>query len=352
MMSYEIASPPARNDERLKILFFATSEFAIPSLKALVENGHDIAAVITQPDKPAGRHLTPLPSPAKVWALEHNLKVLQPTSLQLSPSPGERVSSSPSLPKRWGGIKGEVEFKDIDLAIVASYGKIIPKEMIDLPKLGTLNIHPSLLPKYRGPSPIQAAILNGDSETGVTIIKLDEKLDHGPIVAQQKLTTYNLQLYYQELHDKLAWLGAELLIEILPDYLEGKVKPVPQDHAKASFTKIITKDDARIHWNFSAEKIEAMVRAYDVWPVAWTTLEGKLIKIYEAEPLAAGASVRGSKAGQIIGAKYGLQVKCGDQKDRQFGVLEIKALQEEGRKKMPALEYLHGHHGLEGKTFK
>ncbi|MDP3741009.1 MAG: methionyl-tRNA formyltransferase, partial [bacterium] len=245
----------------MKVIVCATSGFAIPSLRALVEAGYEIVAVITQPDKPAGRKQEALPSLVKLWALEHGLKVFQPESLEIG---------------NW-----KLEIPEIN--IVASYGKLIPKWLIDAPKFGSLNIHPSLLPKYRGPSPIQAAILNGDEQTGVTIIKLDQQLDHGPIVSQSIFNIPN-SIFYKDLHDKLANLGAELLIKTIPDYVSGKIKPRPQDHSKATFTKIITKDDARIDWSKPSEEIDRLIRAYSTWPVAWTMLDGKRLKIFQALP--------------------------------------------------------------------
>lgn len=302
----------------MKIVFFGTSEFAVPALRALCGAKYEIAAVVTQPDKPAGRKQEPLPSPVKLAALELGLKVFQPHHL-----------SSP--PQAWGG-QGEV-----DLYIVASYGKIIPKAVLDLPKFGTLNIHPSLLPKYRGPSPIQAAILNGDTETGVTIIKLDSEMDHGDIISNVKFQMSNDRIGYRELHDKLAGLGAELLIKILPDYVDGKITPKPQDHKKATFTKIIKKDDARIDWEKPAQEIDAMARAYSNWPVAWTMLDGKRLKIYEtALPLPEGRGrFRGGKAGEVEIAGKKLLVHCGR------GALEITTLQLEGSRMMPAADFIN-----------
>lgn len=315
----------------LKILFFGTSMFAVPALNKLKEAGYEIVGVVTQPDKPVGRKQELVPSPVKVAAQKLGIQIFQPTS-PLSP------------PQAWGGIKGGVELmKDVDLFVVASYGKIIPKAILDIPKYGVLNIHPSLLPKYRGASPIHAAILNGDTETGVTIIKMDEELDHGPIVASTKLQITNHKPQFEELHDQLAEIGADLLIRILPDYISGKIKPTAQDHDKATYTKIITKDDARVDWNKSAEEIERMVRAYHKWPVAWTTLDGKRLKVYEAESIE--AEHQGYKPGQVIITSPTLRIMCGK------GVLVINEVQLEGRDKMPAEKFVRGYN-LAGKILK
>ena len=320
----------------MKIIFFATSEFAIPALRELIKSGYEIAVVITQPDKPAGRKQEPLPSPVKVWALEHGLKVLQPPHLT-SPTKGGGTSPFTSLPW-WEGLR-----EGVDIAVVASYGQIIPKEILDLPKYGTLNIHPSLLPKYRGPSPIHAAILKGDTETGVTIIKLDEEMDHGDIIASTKFEIRNSKPYYKDLHDKLAQAGAELLIKTLPDYISGKIKPVPQDHDNASFTKMITKDDARIDWSKSASEIEAQIRAFHLWPVAWTTLDKKRLKIHKAHsspspnlPHEGGGNNFPPLVGEIEGGDQKILIHCGQ------GFLEIEELQLEGRLKLSAEEFLNG----------
>src|SRR3989338_6163849 len=231
-----------------------------------------MAAVVTQPDKAAGRKQEPLPSPVKLAALKLGLKIFQPEILEI-------VSLLEIFTKNW-----KLKIPEADLYIAVSYGQIIPNDILNLPPFGILNLHPSLLPKYRGASPIHAAILSGDAETGVSIIKLDEKLDHGPII-----TTRNLKmskLYYKDLHDKRAEPGSELLTHTLPDYISGKIKPSPQDDSKATFTKRITKDDGRINWHKSAEEIDRMIRAYHLWPVAWTMLGSKRLKIFEATPVA------------------------------------------------------------------
>ena len=299
------------------MVFFGTSEFAVPALRKLVASNFQITAVITQPDKPAGRKQLPLPSPVKKWAQENDVKVLQPHKL---------TTDSLQL--------------TADVFIVASYGKIIPKAVLDIPQYGTLNIHPSLLPKYRGPSPIQTAILNQDRETGVTIIKLDEEMDHGPIIVSKKWKIEN-STTYEKLHDKLAELGADLLIETLPEYIRGEIKPVAQDHNKVTFTKIITKQDGRIDWKKTAEEIDAQIRAFHVWPVAWTTLDGKRLKIYDASIIPSPTSER--VKGEVTDASGTIKIQTGN------GVLSIKELQLEGGKRLTAQEFINGQSGLERK---
>ncbi len=202
-------------------VFFGTDIFAVKVLETLALNNLLPSLIVTTPDTPQGRHLTLTPPPVKIWAEQNNIPFLQP----------EKLSSS-ALPAS-------------DLFLVASYGKIIPEKVFNLPKHGTLNIHPSLLPKHRGASPIQSAILNGDTETGVTIMLIDKEVDHGAIVAQEKLTL-NGEETFESLRDTLAKLGAELFTKILPDWVDGKIEAKEQNHTEATFTKKITKQDGEI----------------------------------------------------------------------------------------------------------
>ncbi len=239
---------------KTKVLFLGASDFAVPALEALIRADYQIVAVITTPDEPAGRKQVLTPPPIKAAAIRLGIGVLQPLKLK-DPTFIKLLTTNYSL--------------QTILGIVASYGKIIPPEIINLFPKGILNIHPSLLPEYRGSSPIQSALLNGDEETGVTIIKIDEEVDHGPIVAKsEKRKAKNRR--YRELHDGLARLGAELLIKILPDYLAGKIKPAEQDHSRATFTKKIAKEDGRIDWRKDAKQIYNQFRAFHVWPGIWT----------------------------------------------------------------------------------
>ncbi len=232
-------------------VFFGTDEFAAAVLQGLGRCALFPTLIITTPDRPKGRGLKLTPPPAKVWAEKNAI----PYSYNLSPNP-------------------------YNLFIVASYGQIIPKNILDMPTHGTLNLHPSLLPKYRGPTPIQSAILNGDEETGVSIILLDEEIDHGPVLATK---TYNLKpITYPLLRDELAKLGAELLAEVLPDYLAGKIKPVPQDHAIATFTKKIKKEDGLIDPAGDSQLNYREFLAYQPWPGVYFFENGKRIKITNA----------------------------------------------------------------------
>ena len=305
-------------ENKAKIIFFGTPEFAVPTLKALHQEGYNIVLVVTQPDKPVGRKGILTPPPVKVLTKELGLEVCQ----------------------RFDNLKLKTKSLKPDLGVVVAYGEIIPKDILDLFPLGILNIHPSLLPKYRGPSPIQATILNGDKETGVSIIKLDEKMDHGA-----KLKTQNLKLKtddtYVSLSQRLAMAGAQLLIDILPDYLVGKIKPVPQDDARATFTKIITKEDGRINWQKSAEEIERQIRAYAPWPGCFSefVVNGKKInvKIIEAIHELPLQDDNQTNIGQFSIQNGQLFVQCG------HGALLIEKIQPEGKKEMTAKEFINGY---------
>ena len=238
-----------------KIIFIGTSQFAVPALKSLIENKYNLIYVITRPDKPT-------PSPIKQTALEYNIKILQP----------EKISD----------IASKILDLKPDLIITAAYGQIIPKDILNTPKFNSLNLHPSLLPKYRGPSPIQTAILNNDKTTGITIMLMDEKMDHGPIISQIEIKI-NDQFNYQTLEKKLSQEAADLLIKTLPQYFQNKIKPKPQKEEKASYTKILTRQDGKINWQQTAQEIERKIRAFYPWPGTWTELNGKRIKILKAK---------------------------------------------------------------------
>ncbi len=248
-----------------KIIFIGTSKFAVPILENLVKDNYQILAVVTATDKPIGRKQKITPPPIKKTALKHKLEILQP--------------------KKIADCELRVKDYNPDLIIVAAYGQIIPKNILEIAQLGSLNIHPSLLPKYRGPSPIQTAILNGEKTTGITLMLMDEKMDHGPIIAQ-KQTPIAPSDTYQTLEEKLALAGADLLIETLSQYLQGKIKPKPQDESQASYTKILTRQDGQINWQKSALEIERKVRAYYPWPGTWTELDGLRVKILKARVVA------------------------------------------------------------------
>ena len=248
--------------QALGIIFFGTSEFGAIVLEKLIEHGMKPVLVVTAPDKPVGRKQMLTPPPTKISAKKYGIPILQPEIL---------VNS-----------KSEIRNSKPDLIALAAYGQIIPKEILDIPKHGALNVHPSLLPKYRGASPVQSAILNGEAETGVTIMLMDEELDHGPIIAHTKYKMQDTRYTYEELHDKLAEVGGDLLAETIPKWIRGEIKPEPQDHSHATYTKRIKKEDGRIDWSKPAGYIERQVRALNPWPGAFTLWEGKRVKILKA----------------------------------------------------------------------
>lgn len=297
-----------------------TPDFGVVALKRLLEKNYEPVLVVTAPDKPVGRKKIISPSPVKTFALKRGLTILQPFRLI--------------------EIKDEIKKINPDLIVVAAYGHILPKEIFDMPKHKTLNIHPSLLPKYRGPSPIQSTIMAGEIKTGVTIIKIDNEIDHGPILAQ-KVIPISPKVVYKDLEEKLAKEGADLLVKIIPKWFKGKVKPKDQDDLFASFTKIIEKKDGKIDWNNStATQIERNIRALQPWPSSYTYWNQekkgkKLIKILEAET--ADLSSEGTPGKVFSNKKSKMVVQC------QEGSLVIKKLQMEGKNLMTDKEFILGH---------
>lgn len=317
---------------KVRTILMGTSEFAAGVFeKAYFElkNRLEIITVITAPDKPVGRKQELTPSPVKKWALELNFSVLEPIKIRDI----EWIDKVKSL--------------NPDLIILCAYGQIIPKEILDIPKYGALNIHPSLLPKYRGASPIHAAILNGDKETGTTLMVMDEKMDHGDIVASAKLQITNSQTF-KKLSDGLAKLSTDLLIKTLPNYIDGKIKPKPQDHSKATFCKLIKKENGKIDWNKPAQEIERQIRAFHIWPGTYTFFNNKQLKILEADPSTSLPSSRGAGgANKKVGEVFLTDDKQLVVQTRN-GVLVLKQVHLEGKKPMSAQDFLNGHSEIIG----
>ncbi|MFA5936184.1 MAG: methionyl-tRNA formyltransferase [Patescibacteria group bacterium] len=293
-----------------KILFLGTSDFAVPSLRALATDSRfSITAVITQPDRPVGRHATITPPAIKVAAQELGLPVLQPEKikeLQNDPTFQSLVSDRP------------------DVFVVVSYGKILPQWFLDIPKHGCVNVHGSILPRHRGASPIHGAIASGDTKSGVSIMKLDAEMDHGPILAIAEEPILDTDTA-GSLHDRLAELGAKLLPDTLADYLEEKIQPVEQDHSKATYCKILTRDDGKLDpTTKTAEELARLVRAFYPWPGTWIELDEKRVKILDVR-------VASEK---IPDALY---LDCAD-----GTILELLTVQPEGKKGMSSLDYIRG----------
>ena len=335
----------------LRIIFLGTAELSCASLQALAGDAKfQIAAVVTQPDRPQGRELKPQPSPVKSLALRLGLPVLQP----------ERARDEQFI----AGLRA----LQPDLIVTVAYGQILPPAILDLPRHGCLNVHTSLLPKYRGAAPIQWAIANGDTGTGVTIMKMDAGLDTGPIVSQCR-TAIQPKDDSATLHDRLAQLGAELLVLTIPDFVAGKIQPEPQPDAGVSYAAKIKKADGRLDWNQPAQTIWNRLRAFTPWPGAFTFWLGvpassgntprteappkggtpgaprpMLLKIWKAEVVeTSGGEARRDKAserrpGEILSAdKTGIVVGCGER------ALRILELQREGGRRMSVAEFLAGH---------
>ncbi|HEX5222657.1 MAG TPA: methionyl-tRNA formyltransferase [Verrucomicrobiae bacterium] len=303
----------------LRIIFMGTPELAAASLNALLhEPAFEIVAVVTQPDRPKGRDLKLQPAPVKQTALAAGVPVLQP------------------LKARDEKFIAELEKLRPELIAVAAFGQILPKAILDLPRWGCLNVHTSLLPKYRGASPIQSAILNGETETGVTIMKMDAGLDTGDILTQ-RITPIQDEDNAATLHDRLAQLGARLLVQTIHDYVAGKIEPRPQQHELATHVARIKKEEGRIDWKQSARAIWNRIRAFTPWPGAFTFLPGQpqpvLLKIWQAEVL----SGQGTPGEILSSDKGGIVIGCGE------GALRVTELQREGGRRMSATEFLAGH---------
>lgn len=301
-----------------------TPELAATSLQGLLEEpAFEVIAVVTQPDRPKGRDLKLQASPVKEMAVRAGIPVLQPQRAREENFIAQLKELAP------------------ELIAVAAFGQILPQGILDLPRLGCLNVHTSLLPKYRGASPIQSAILNGDAETGVTIMKMDIGLDTGAILTQEK-TVIRDEDNAQTLHDRLAEMGANLLVRTIREYAVGQIQPRPQPAEGVSHVPKIKKEDGRIDWSQSATAIWNRVRAFTPWPGAFTRFGNPpaLLKIWQAETAQASGS-----PGQILAAdKNGIVVGCGS------GALRILNLQREGGKRLAAQEFLTGHAFGPGET--
>jgi methionyl-tRNA formyltransferase len=290
-----------------------TADFACPGLTALDDApGIEVIAVVTQPDRPKGRQLIPHPSPVKLVAEARQLPVHQP----------ERLRSDIRF----------LEQLAPDLIVVAAYGQILPQSVLDLPPHGCLNVHGSLLPTYRGAAPIQRALLDGQAETGVTIMQMDAGLDTGAMLSKTA-TPIEPSDNAQTLHDRLAKLGAELLLETIPRRVAGELTAEPQDDALATHAAKITRDMGRIDWSQTATQLWNQARAFTPWPGVFTRLDGKLLKLHEVEP-AEAAGLRPGRVGQADAD--GIIVGCGD------GALRITRLQKEGAKRLSAAQFLAG----------
>lgn len=307
----------------MKVIFAGTPEFSALALAALIDAGYRIPLVLTQPDRPAGRGMRLTASPVKELALKHGLRVEQPLSLK------EHLAQQ------------AVAAVDADVMVVAAYGLILPQAVLAMPRLGCLNIHASLLPRWRGAAPIQRALLAGDRETGITIMQMDVGLDTGDMLLEEALPIAADDTA-QTLHDKLAVLGARTIVTALERLQQGTLVPKPQDNAFATYAAKLTKEEGRIDWKRSAGQLFLSVRAYNPFPVAQAVFKGEPWRIWQARPEAGQG-----KPGEILRVdKRGILVACG------AGALLLTEIQKAGGKRMPAANFLAGNPVLAGECFE
>jgi len=300
----------------MRIVFMGTPDFAVPSLEGLIESGHEIVAVITQPDRPKGRKKTLTPTPVKEAALRHGLVVHQPERLRTSDTVAVIAELAP------------------DLIVTAAYGQILPKSVLDIPRLGCINVHGSLLPRYRGGAPIQRAIINGESETGVTIMYMAEGLDTGDMISKVRIPIESEDTA-GSIFAKLSEVGAALLLETVPALEAGMVQAAAQNEAEATYAPNLTRADERIDWSRTARELYNQVRGLSPMAGAFTLLEGDTFKVWGCKPEAFAGT--GSAPGTVLEAgDSGILVQTGQE------ALRLTIIQPSGKKAMPAAEWLKG----------
>jgi methionyl-tRNA formyltransferase len=301
----------------MRILFMGTPDFAVPSLEALVQNGFEVVAVVTQPDRPKGRKGLLTPSPVKETALTYNIPVLQP----------EKVRAEEAL--------AEIATYEPDLLITAAYGQLLPKRLLEMPRLGSINVHGSLLPRWRGGAPVHHSILAGDKETGVTIMRMAQALDAGDILTQVVVPieeTDTMSSVYQ----KLAEAGAKLLLETLPQIENGTITEMPQDEALVTYGPNIKREDEEINWNHDARTIFNQVRGLNSWPGAFTAFSHKVMKIWQARIIEEDSTPKAEPGTVLKTTEDSIIVQCGN---GTLGLLEIQPF---GKRRMQVTEFLNG----------
>lgn len=299
----------------MDIIYAGTPEFAVPALQALVAAGHRVVAVYTQPDRPAGRGRKLRPSPVKEAALELGIEVRQPATL------------------REAETQRALREQAADLMVVAAYGLILPAEVLTIPRLGCVNIHASLLPRWRGAAPIQRALLAGDAQTGVTIMQMDEGLDTGAMLSR-RTTSITPEDTAGEVHDRLAALGAQALLDVLPELDSGRLRGEPQDDARASYARKLSKAEALIDWQQPATQIARQIQAFNPWPVAETRFQGQPLKLLEARALQ--HAVAAAPGTPLAETREGIDIATGT------GVLRVLRLQVAGRRAQSATDFING----------
>jgi methionyl-tRNA formyltransferase len=306
----------------MRLVFLGTPAFAVPTLERAVAAGHDVVAVVTQPDRPRGRGQNPAPPPVKESALRLGLPVYQPERVRRP----EAVEHLRSL--------------GVDAMIVVGYGQIIPQNVIDLAPLGIINVHASMLPKYRGAGPIQWSIINGETRTGVTIMRIDAGLDTGDMLLKAE-TEIGPDENAIELGKRLAVMGADLLVETLDGLAAGRIVPEKQDPAQATYAPLLKKEDGHIDWSQPAAAIHNRVRGLQPWPGAYTAFRGQKLHVWKTGIRDLGSGIR--KAGQVAGLRP-LVIACGE------GSLELVEVQLEGRKRIPAADFVNGQRLVENEV--
>lgn len=299
-----------------KIVFMGTPGFSVPILDGLVEAGYEVLRVVTQPDRPVGRKKILTPPPVKEAALKHNIKVLQP----------EKISGSAEM--------DEIMTLGADLIVTAAFGQFLPESLLESPRLGAINVHASLLPKYRGGAPVHYSIINGDDKTGVTIMRMIKKMDAGAILTQESLPIEQTD-DVGSMFEKLSLLGKKMLLEMLPDFLEGKIKDTPQEESQVTYSPNITREEEQIDWQKTSRLVDSQVRGMRPWPVAYTMYQDSRVKIWDTMVLEETTT---EKPGTIIQInKKNFWVACGE-----GTVLQINDLQPAGKGRLKAVEYLNG----------
>lgn len=298
----------------MRLVFAGTPDFAVPTLNALADSEHTIAGVLTQPDRPAGRGRKLHAPPVKQRAVELNLPIQQPPSLKDDDAHDALAALAP------------------EVIVVVAYGLILPQQVLDLPRYGCTNLHPSLLPRWRGAAPIARAVLAGDEQTGVSIMQVDSGLDSGPVYLSRS-TAIGAQATTEQMHDALAEQGASAMLEVV-DALPGGLTPTPQDEAGVTYAERLSKQEARIDWTLDAQAIARAVRGYTPWPVAHTQLDGQAVRIWQAQAV---EQTNDASPGTVVSATSdGIDVAAGD------GLLRITELQLPGKKRMGAASAVNG----------
>ena len=310
----------------MRIVYMGTPSYAVTPLAGLLESGHEVAGVVTQPDRPAGRGRGMPPPPVKVYAESRGLRVLQPATL------------------RDASAQDEIRALEPEAIVIAAYGLILPRAVVEAPPLGCVNIHPSLLPRHRGPSPVAFTILEGDEAAGVSLMLLDRGTDSGPVLAQEERPSQPYDTT-GALTDELFERGAALLARVLPAYGRGEIAPAPQDDSLATYARKLTKEDGAIRWELPAVALWRQVRAFTPWPGSYTRWRGGLLKVVEAVPM---PELIDSTPGTVLklptGGPASVGVATGD------GVLGLVKVQPEGRRVMDASEFLQGRADFVGST--